>query len=49
VKSNFDAAPLPSSNVPCEERRYVFAYDEDTIAELEDTVNNQVPTRRPRP
>jgi len=49
VKSNFDTAPRPSSNIPSEERRYVFAYDEDTIAELEDTVNNQVPTRRTRP
>lgn len=49
VKSNFDTAPRPSSNIPSEERRYVFAYDEDTITELEDTVNNQVPTRRTRP
>jgi len=34
---------------PSEERRYVFAYDADTIAELEDTVNNQMTARRPRP
>ena len=49
VKSSFNAAPSPPLPLPIEERRYVFAYDEDTIAELEDTVNNQVPTRRPRP
>jgi hypothetical protein len=49
VKSSFDAAPCLSLNVPTEERRYVFAYDADTIAELEDAVNNQALTRRPRP
>ena len=49
VKSSFNATPSPPLPLPIEERRYVFAYDEDTIAELEDTVNNQVPTRRPRP
>jgi integrase/recombinase XerD len=49
VKSSFEAAPRPSLNVPTEDRRYVFAYDADTIAELEDAVNNQVPTRRPHP
>jgi hypothetical protein len=49
VKSSFDAAPSPSLNLPAEESRYVFAYDADTIAELEDAVNNQVPTRRPHP
>jgi len=49
VKSSFNAAPSPPLPLPIEEHRYVFAYDEDTIAELEDTVNNQVPTRRPRP
>jgi integrase/recombinase XerD len=49
VKSSFDAAPRPSLNVPTEELRYVFAYDADTIAELEDAMNNQVPTRRPHP
>lgn len=49
VKSSFEAAPRPSLNVPTEERRYVFAYDADTIAELEDAVNNQVPIRRPHP
>ena len=49
VKSSFDAAPSPSLNLPAEERRYVFAYDTDTIAELEDAMNNQLPTRRPCP
>jgi integrase/recombinase XerD len=49
VKSSFNAAPSPSSPVPIEERRYVFAYDADTIAELEDMVNNQMPARRPHP
>jgi site-specific recombinase XerD len=49
VKSSFNATPSPSLPVPIEERRYVFAYDADTIAELEDAVNNQVLTRRPRP
>jgi site-specific recombinase XerD len=49
VKSSFEAAPRPSLNVPTEERRYVFAYGADTIAELEDAVNNQVPIRRPHP
>src|SRR5271156_808800 len=49
VKSSFNAAPSSSLPVPIEERRYVFAYDADTIAELEDAVNNQVPTRRPHP
>jgi len=49
VKSSFNAAPSSTLTVPNEERRYVFAYDADTIAELEDAVNNQVPTRRPRP
>jgi hypothetical protein len=47
VKSSFDAAPSPSLHAPTEERRYVFAYDADTIAELEDAVNNQELTRRP--
>jgi len=46
VKSSFDAAPSPSLNLPAEDRRYVFAYEADTIAELEDAMNNQVPTRR---
>ncbi len=49
VKSRFNAAPSSTLTVPNEERRYVFAYDADTIAELEDAVNNQVPTRRPHP
>lgn len=49
VKSSFKAASSSSPPVPIEERRYVFAYDADTIAEIEDTVNNQVPTRRPHP
>jgi hypothetical protein len=49
VKSSFNAAPSSTLTVPNEERRYVFAYDADTIAELEDAVNNQVTTRRPRP
>jgi site-specific recombinase XerD len=49
VKSSFNSVPSSSLSVPIEERRYVFAYDADTIAELEDAVNNQVPTRRPRP
>jgi site-specific recombinase XerD len=49
VKSSFNAAPSSTLTAPNEERRYVFAYDADTIAELEDAVNNQVPTRRPRP
>ena len=49
VKSSFNAAPGPTLPAPIEERRYVFAYDADTIAELEDAVNNQVPARRPRP
>jgi integrase/recombinase XerD len=47
VKSSFNAAPSSTLTAPNEERRYVFAYDADTIAELEDAVNNQVPTRRP--
>ncbi len=49
VKSSFDAAPRPSLNLPGEACSYVFAYDADTIAELEDAVNNQVTTRRPHP
>lgn len=49
VKSSFNAAPTPTMPTSIEERRYVFAYDADTIAELEDAVNNQVPARRPRP
>jgi integrase/recombinase XerD len=49
VKSSFNAAPTPSLPLPIEERRYVFAYDADTIAELEDAMNNQLPTRRPCP
>jgi integrase/recombinase XerD len=49
VKSSFAATPSPSLNLPAEERRYVFAYDADTIAELEDAMNNQLPTRRPCP
>jgi integrase len=49
VKSSFNTAPSPTLPAPIEKRRYVFAYDADTIAELEDTVNNQVPARRPRP
>lgn len=49
VKSSFDAAPSPSLNLPAEDRRYVFAYEADTITELEDAINNQLPTRRPCP
>jgi integrase/recombinase XerD len=49
VKSSFSAPPRPSLPVATEERRYVFAYDADTIAELEDAVNNQVLPRRPLP
>lgn len=49
VKSSFNAAPTSTIPASIEQRRYVFAYDSDTIAELEDAVNNQVPARRPRP
>jgi len=49
VKSSFNATSDPTVPAPSEERRYVFAYDADTIAELEDAMNNQVPTRRPHP
>jgi integrase/recombinase XerD len=49
VKSSFSAPPRPSLPVAAEERRYVFAYDADTIAELEDAVNNQVLPRRQLP
>jgi integrase/recombinase XerD len=49
VKSSFNAALTPAVPAPIEERRYVFAYDADTIAELEDTVNNQMLARRPHP
>jgi integrase/recombinase XerD len=49
VKSRFNATSDPTVPAPSEERRYVFAYDADTIAELEDTVNNQMTARRPRP
>ena len=49
VKSRFNASLSPLLPVPVEERRYVFAYDADTIAELEDAVNNPVLPRRPRP
>ncbi len=49
VKSSFNAASDPTVPAHSEERRYVFAYDADTIAELEDAMNNQLPTRRPSP
>lgn len=49
VKSSFNATSDPTVPAPSEERRYVFAYDADTIAELEDAMNNQLPTRRPCP
>jgi hypothetical protein len=49
VKSSFNATSDPTVPAHSEERRYVFAYDADTIAELEDAMNNQLPTRRPCP
>jgi integrase/recombinase XerD len=48
VKACFDGVAGPSSQAPLEEQRYVFAYDTDTIAELEDAMTRQAPVRRPR-
>jgi integrase/recombinase XerD len=49
VKASFDSASSPSLLVPIQGSRYVFAYDADTLAELEDAINNQVPPRRSHP
>jgi site-specific recombinase XerD len=53
VKASFNIVASPLLPAPEQEKRYVFAYDADTIAELEDTMNRQTPptpstTRRPR-